>query len=154
MISSKCHEGIGIYSESQIHILHWLFQTPRRCCPHLPSSDFLCLVDDGVVKVRYVSQSKLTPHPQHTNLHTSANCLAVFNSIFNTFHIVTILNLCVTMDRVWIGYWIYWPLPYTTRTTCDYRAIANLHTLQITAALAKPSSSLLCIQQSFPSNGF
>jgi hypothetical protein len=107
MISSKCHEGIEIYSESQIHILHRLFRTQPHCGPHLPSSDFLCLVDNGVVKMRYVSQSKLTSHPQHTHLHTSVNCLAVLNSIFNTSHIVKILNLCVTTNGVWIGYWIY-----------------------------------------------
>jgi hypothetical protein len=39
-------------------------------------------------------------------------------------------------------------------TTSNYSAIANLHTLQITTAPVKPFSSLLYLQQLFPSNGF
>jgi hypothetical protein len=39
-------------------------------------------------------------------------------------------------------------------TTSTYSAIANLHNLQITRALAKPFSSLLCLQQLFSNNGF
>jgi hypothetical protein len=39
-------------------------------------------------------------------------------------------------------------------TTCNYRAIANLHTLQNTTVPSKPSSSLLCLRQPFSSNGF
>jgi hypothetical protein len=38
-------------------------------------------------------------------------------------------------------------------TTSNYNAIANLHTLQITTAPAKPFSSLMC-HQPFPGNGF
>jgi hypothetical protein len=39
-------------------------------------------------------------------------------------------------------------------TTSNYNTITNLHTLQITSALAKPFSSLLCIHQPFPGNSF
>jgi hypothetical protein len=38
-------------------------------------------------------------------------------------------------------------------TTLNYRAIANLHTLRITTAHVA-ISSLLCLHQSFPGNGF
>jgi hypothetical protein len=38
--------------------------------------------------------------------------------------------------------------------TSIYNAIADLHTLQITTATAKPFSSLLCLHQPFPANGF
>jgi hypothetical protein len=39
-------------------------------------------------------------------------------------------------------------------TASNYSAIADLHTSQITAASAKPFSSLLCFHQPFPGNGF
>jgi hypothetical protein len=42
----------------------------------------------------------------------------------------------VTIDGVWIGERIYWPL--TLGTTSNYSAIATLHTSQITTATAKP----------------
>jgi hypothetical protein len=40
------------------------------------------------------------------------------------------------------------------RSTSNYSAIANLHTLQITIAPAKHFSSLLCFHLPFPGNGF
>jgi hypothetical protein len=43
----------------------------------------------------------------------------------------------VTIDGVWIRYWIYWPLT-PLRTTHNYSSTANLHTLQFTTAPAKP----------------
>jgi hypothetical protein len=39
-------------------------------------------------------------------------------------------------------------------TTSSFSSIANLHTLQITTAPAKPSPSFLCPQQPFPSDRF
>jgi hypothetical protein len=39
-------------------------------------------------------------------------------------------------------------------TKSNYSAIANLHTLQITIAPANFFSSLLCLHQPFPGNGF
>jgi hypothetical protein len=45
---------------------------------------------------------------------------------------------CVTIDGVWIGYWIYWPLATTSTTS----AIANLHNLQHTTV--PPRSSAAC----------
>jgi hypothetical protein len=39
-------------------------------------------------------------------------------------------------------------------TTGNYSATANLHTLRLTAAPAQSFSSLLYLQQPFPSNGF
>jgi hypothetical protein len=45
---------------------------------------------------------------------------------------------------------LYTPL----ETTTNYNAIADLHTLQITAAPAKPFLNLLCLHQLFPGNGF
>jgi hypothetical protein len=44
----------------------------------------------------------------------------------------------VTIDGIWIGGWIYWPLIHTTRNYKHLNVIANLHTLQITTAPAKP----------------
>jgi hypothetical protein len=55
----------------------------------------------------------------------------------------------VNIHRVWIGYWIYWPLIHTTQSY-DYSTIAistlykSLHT--------KCSTSLLCLQQPSPCN--
>jgi hypothetical protein len=46
--------------------------------------------------------------------------------------------------------YLYTPLG----TTSNYSAIADLHTLQITAAPAKPFSSLLYLHQPFLGNGF
>jgi hypothetical protein len=42
------------------------------------------------------------------------------------------ISQCVTVDGVWIGEWIYWPLTHMNRTTTNYRTGANLHSLQIT----------------------
>jgi hypothetical protein len=39
-------------------------------------------------------------------------------------------------------------------TTSNYSATVNLHNSQITAALAKPFSSLLCLNEPFLGNGF
>jgi hypothetical protein len=60
---------------------------------------------------------------------------------------------CVTIDGVWICERIYWPLIHTTQNY-NYSAVADLHTLHITTALAKPFSSLLCLHQPFSSDGF
>jgi hypothetical protein len=38
-------------------------------------------------------------------------------------------------------------------TKSNYSAIANLRTLQITTAPAKPFSSLLCLHEPFPGDG-
>jgi hypothetical protein len=62
--------------------------------------------------------------------------------------------LCVTTVAV-----LDWKMDLlTTYTrlvhTFNYNAIANLHTLQITWASAKPFSSLLGLHQPFPDNGF
>jgi hypothetical protein len=48
-----------------------------------------------------------------------------------------------------VKYFLYTPLG----TTRNYSAIANLHTLQITTASARPFSSLLCLHQPFSGNG-
>jgi hypothetical protein len=45
----------------------------------------------------------------------------------------------VTIDGVWIGDSIYWPLFHTTRKYKQYSATADLHTLQTTAANTKSS---------------
>jgi hypothetical protein len=42
------------------------------------------------------------------------------------------------VDGVWIGKWIYLPLIHTIRNYNNYSAIANLYTLQMTTAPAKP----------------
>jgi hypothetical protein len=64
--------------------------------------------------------------------------------------------MCVTIDEVWIG-------GLDILTTCahhselqvaNYSTTANFHNSQITTAPAIPFSSLLCLQQPFPSNGF
>jgi hypothetical protein len=39
-------------------------------------------------------------------------------------------------------------------TTSNYISIADLQNSEITAASAKPFSSLQCLRQPFPSNGF
>jgi hypothetical protein len=61
----------------------------------------------------------------------------------------------VTIDGVWIS-------ELNLLATCTLHlelhvvnsTIGNLHTLQITTAPAKPFSSLLCLQQLFPTNSF
>jgi hypothetical protein len=58
--------------------------------------------------------------------------------------------MCVTIDGAWIVGFI--DHLYTPLGTSTYSAIADLHTLQITAAPAKPFSSLRC-HQPFPGNG-
>jgi hypothetical protein len=57
---------------------------------------------------------------------------------------------CVTIDGVWSGHSIYWPLG----TTSNYSAIANVHTLQNTTAPAKPFSSLLSVSLANHSTDF
>jgi hypothetical protein len=56
-----------------------------------------------------------------------------------------------TIDGIWIGYWIYWPLIHVS--TSNYSATANLHNSQ---SPYYPLSlfSLLCLHQLFPGNGF
>jgi hypothetical protein len=44
---------------------------------------------------------------------------------------------CVTVDGVWIGYWIWCPRIHTTRNYKQLQRIANLHNSQITTALTK-----------------
>jgi hypothetical protein len=46
--------------------------------------------------------------------------------------------MCVTIDRIWIGEWIYWPLIPWLGSTNNYNAIADLHNSQIIIASAKP----------------
>jgi hypothetical protein len=60
----------------------------------------------------------------------------------------------VTIDGVWIGEWIYYDLYTPLGTASNYSAIANLHTLEITVAPAKPFCSLQCLQQPSLSSGF
>jgi hypothetical protein len=64
----------------------------------------------------------------------------VINSLLFAFYIIlnTVSCVWVTIDRVWIGDWIYWSL---THHEYNYNATANLHTLQITTAHANPSQS-------------
>jgi hypothetical protein len=50
----------------------------------------------------------------------------------------------VTIEGVWIGDSIYWPL----RTTSNYSATADLHNSQITAAHAKPFPACCVISRS------
>jgi hypothetical protein len=40
------------------------------------------------------------------------------------------------------------------KSTSNYSAVGNLHTLQISTASAKPFSSLMCLHKPFPGNGF
>jgi hypothetical protein len=40
--------------------------------------------------------------------------------------------VCVTIEGVWIGEWIYWPLVHS-----KYSSVTNLHSLKITRAPAK-----------------
>jgi hypothetical protein len=73
------------------------------------------------------------------------------NTVYVSFKNILVTSFCilslirgVTIDGVWIGEWIYWPLtPNRLRTTSNYTA--NLHNSQITAApaiLFKPAVSL------------
>jgi hypothetical protein len=57
----------------------------------------------------------------------------------NHDHTVT-CSMYVTIDGVWIGEWIYWPLIQTNQNY-KHNAIANLHTLQIARAHAKSCQS-------------
>jgi hypothetical protein len=55
--------------------------------------------------------------------------------------------MCVTIDGVWIGEWIYWPLTHThTHTrlgiTSNYSSTADPQNSRITTAPAKPQSSI------------
>jgi hypothetical protein len=50
----------------------------------------------------------------------------------------------LTIDKVWIGYWIYWPLVYTTQN----------YTLQITYTHRLVSSVCYRLHQLFPGNSF
>jgi hypothetical protein len=60
---------------------------------------------------------------------------ATLQSIFN----ILPRFMCLTIDGVWIGEWIYWPLIHSPlRNTSNYIATANLHNSQITTAPAKP----------------
>jgi hypothetical protein len=75
-----------------------------------------------------------------------------FNHIHDT-HNVTILS--VTVNGIWIRGWNYRPLIHSRLgTTSNYSATANLHNSQITTTPAKPISSLLCLHQPIPCNGF
>jgi hypothetical protein len=62
---------------------------------------------------------------------------------------------CVSIDGVWD--WrldLLTTLLHYSHLTSSCSTIANLHALQITTARAKSFSSLLCLHQSFPGNGF
>jgi hypothetical protein len=59
------------------------------------------------------------------------------------------LQMGYGLENGFIDY-LYTPFEITS----NYSAIADLHTLQITTALAKPFFSVMFLQQSFPCNGF
>jgi hypothetical protein len=61
--------------------------------------------------------------------------------------------LCVTIDGFGLEKGFVDHL-HTTRTTSNYSAIADRHTLQITTASAKPFFSLLFLHRPLPSNVF
>jgi hypothetical protein len=78
-----------------------------------------------------------TPSRSRPNAHDSMK--------IKTFKIVIIFSysMNVTLDGVWIGYWIYLPLNAQLVITLNYSAIADFYTLPITTAHAK----------SFPASG-
>jgi hypothetical protein len=53
-----------------------------------------------------------------------------------------VMHMSLSVDRIWIGNWIYWTL-----TECNYSTVANPHTLQFATAHTKsyqsPVSSLV-----------
>jgi hypothetical protein len=51
---------------------------------------------------------------------------------------ITLSRVCVTIDGVWIGEWIYWPLIHTTRNYKQLQHRRYLHNSEITTAPAKP----------------
>jgi hypothetical protein len=59
---------------------------------------------------------------------------------FPIHHLSVILSWFgrMTIDGVWNGYWIYWPLYIPLVLTRNYSVTANLHTLQIIRAPVKP----------------
>jgi hypothetical protein len=57
----------------------------------------------------------------------------------------------LTVDEIWIGEWIYWPLIDTTRNCKQSQRSPTFNTLLITTR--KVFSSLQCFQQPFPGNG-
>jgi hypothetical protein len=83
----------------------------------------------------------------HTILSYLSVCLVSLPALVNSLG-------CVTIDGVCIGGWIINQLHTPLGTTSTNNSIAKLHTLQITTAPTKSFSSLLCLQQPFPSNGF
>jgi hypothetical protein len=55
------------------------------------------------------------------------------------FSVLILSRICVWLSTgFWIGYWIYWHSYTRLGTTSNYSALADLHTLQITTAHAKP----------------
>jgi hypothetical protein len=58
--------------------------------------------------------------------------------LFFKAHFMLSRSMCVTIDGVWIGEWIYWLLiPRRFGTTSNYSTAANLHNSKITTAPAK-----------------
>jgi hypothetical protein len=64
-----------------------------------------------------------------------------FMCILTVFPDIIWSHVCVTIDRVWIGDWIYPQLHFVT--TSYYSAIADSHTLQLTTAQDYSSQSSL-----------
>jgi hypothetical protein len=61
--------------------------------------------------------------------------------------------LCVTTDGVRIREWIYWPLIHSFVTTSNYSSTA-ISTIHKSSHHSLSFSSVLCLYQSFPGNGF
>jgi hypothetical protein len=59
------------------------------------------------------------------------NPVHITRSYFSNIPFNNTVTMCVTIDGVWIGEWIYWPLVYTTRnytlqTTDTYISVLSL----------------------------
>jgi hypothetical protein len=65
------------------------------------------------------------------------------------YHVFEWLQMSFELVNGFTDHWHIWH-----RTTINYSATANLRSSQITTALAKPFSSLLCLHQPFLGNGF
>jgi hypothetical protein len=69
-----------------------------------------------------------------------------------TVHFILSRSMCVSIDGVWIGKWIYWHLYTWLETTSNYSATANLHNSQITTAPDKPFPACY-LHQPLPGKG-
>jgi hypothetical protein len=61
--------------------------------------------------------------------------IKIWKILFTVEYVLS--RVCVTVDGVRIGEWIYWPLIQTTRTAGNYSTTANDHNSQITTAPVK-----------------